>query len=133
MARSSALRILDPVPSGSSRVGRLAAKYKGISEEIKLLEARKKDLAEKFLAAMKAEATPDAEGKLRLDTDAYKLLVVKGRSASRIDAALLVKNGVSVKVIKKSTVEGTEYEYVRIDEKKDASADTEIGDARGRA
>jgi len=118
MASSSTLRILDPTPVGSSRIGRLAAKYKAISEELKQLEARKRDIAEKFLVAMKAEAEADAEGKLRLETDDYRLVVVKGQSGARIDPQLLLKNGVSVKVIKKSTVAGKEYEYVKVSDRK---------------
>ncbi len=107
MART--LAIADPKVS---RLDRLVSLVTDLNAQIKELTGRKDALNIKLLALVKDSGDPDDEGKVRLENDTHKLVVVHG-SNSRIDARILLANNVAPKIVKKATVV-TEYEYVKI-------------------
>lgn len=101
-------------PASTSKIERASTELVQIRTQIAELETRKKELSERLLRWVQAEGEPDDEGKVRYETDAHKFLIVEGTSASKIDPKLLMRNGVTQKVIQKSTVEGTPFSYVKV-------------------
>lgn len=105
-----------PAPSSPARIERIATEYKDLCKQASEIEIAKKELSAKLLRLTKAVAEPDEKGKLRTETDRWALVIVES-SNSRLDPKLLMKLGVSLKIIKKATVK-QEYSYVSVSEKK---------------
>lgn len=103
--------------AGSSRLSRLATRLAAINEEKKSLDAQADDLKKKLLAELERVGEPDAEGKVRAETDTHRLVIVNG-SSSKLDSVKLLALGVAPRVLKKATVV-TEYAYVKLTAKKD--------------
>ena len=110
---------LSPTPQASARVVRIATQYKTLAAEIAIREIKKRKMMVKLLRATKHEGEPDGEGKLRLESDAYKLVIVKGES-TQLDVKTLLALGVSAKILNRAT-KRTPFEYVRIDTKKEST------------
>lgn len=82
-------------------------RYLSLSAEIKEREELKKNLSGLIL-----DDAPEG-----YESDDFKMSPVKGTSAAIISGELLLKLGVSPKLIKKATIPGTDYRYPRITKK----------------
>lgn len=84
--------------------------YLSIAAQCKALEAQKSELSAELLAM-----TDDAGG--AIETEQHKVNPVDGCSAERVSKEVLIKLGVKASIIRKATVPGSKYRYVRITDK----------------
>jgi hypothetical protein len=62
----------------------------------------------------------------KFETEEAVVSLVTSHSASKIDKGKLLSLGVKASVIRKATVEGTEYSYVKVSEKKEAASSADV-------
>lgn len=96
-----------------TRLEQRCESLQALSAQIKELEERKKTLSERILAD-----APDG-----YESDDWKITAVKGTSASRISKEILIKLGVSAKIIQKAELPGSTYTYPKVT-KKEAKSQT---------
>lgn len=99
-------------PASPDRIERTAIEYKQACQVAAEAEARKRELSAKLLRMTRAVARRDSEGKMRAETDSYKLQIIDGTNTVT-DDALLLKQGVPLKVIRKAH-KTTKYQYVGV-------------------
>ena len=101
MARLTLATALTTPPLATRKTTQLARKVAELSATKSAAEKALKIAQPQLLAAIEAEGEVDAEGKLRLETDDYRLLKVEGESVS-IDEGLLLQLGVKPSIIAKA-------------------------------
>lgn len=91
-----------------SGIPELAARSRELAGQITEMEQERKAINETIKEAMNDAGAESVHGE---DWLVYR---ATGRSASKISPELLLKNGVSMPVIQKSTVQGASYEYIQV-------------------
>lgn len=86
----------------------LVEEHRALSDAIDKAESRKKELAQEI------EPYLMAAGVKSVKVGALVATQCNGAGASKIDAHLLIEEGVSADVISKCTVPGKEYTYVQV-------------------
>lgn len=122
--RANTARLAVVHPYGDSKIERLSGELVALREQIKQLEAQKSELSTKLLRLVQAEGEADAEGKVRYETELHKFIIIQGKNVTVSGTKTLqalVAAGVKARIAKMAVAKGTsttEYEYVRVDEKK---------------
>lgn len=119
MKSNASRHLVDVAPASNpaARAEKVATKYKQKCKDAAALELEKKELGAKLLRLTTAIGEPDDEGKVRAATASWSLVIVES-SNSRLDPKILMKLGVSARIIKKATVKQA-YKYVSVSEKKE--------------
>lgn len=115
-------RVLDAAPDTDiSKLERLGKKYKQACADESDAVERKKKYAALLLVETKRvgieEENDKGEPRFRAESDSLKFVTIRGAN-STISAAKLAALNVPAKTIKRATVT-VEYEYVRVDPKKE--------------
>ena len=132
-ARKPALTVVHP--ASTSRIERASEELVAIREQIKALEERKKELADRLLVMVKREGEPDEKGKVRYQTDLHKFIVIEMPGRVTVNEAKLkasmAKNGLTPKQMEKiitpARTVGEPSERIGVYERKDG--DEGEGDA----
>lgn len=106
-----------------ARAERLATQVKDLNRQIAALEAEKTIKNDKLLELLADIGERDDDDKLRAETESWKLVRVDAQAADKIEKRLLLKYGVSIKIINKCTIEGKKYSYPGIYPKTAATVD----------
>lgn len=125
MAKSTATKLAVVHPASESRIERAATELDQVRRQIADLVEKKEALAARLLLMTKQEGEPDAEGKVRYETDLHKFVIIPGTNVyihpKKLTLALTAQ-GITPKVqraIRAACVQETEYEYVGVYAKKE--------------